>query len=180
MNLFTSPQLLVHRALSCPFIANLCAVSAPPTPHPTPCSNPQLQPCILSGAEGQLDRLPCAAARGFRSERLPFHPKCVFVEAAAAAGSGGITRLVFLLAKRAHLFCRRSQWEAVLLISLGQTLACVKCLQNQHWQQPRALVDICVCSSENVYSLSQTLLYHFKLCVDGFFCTCCRKNECTG
>lgn len=90
-------------------------------------------------------------------------------------GFGGITRLVFLLAKRAHLFCRRSQWEAVLLISLGQTLACVKCLQNQHWQEPRALVDICVCSSTSIYTLAQTLLYHFKLCVDGFSGTCSRK-----
>lgn len=66
----------------------------------------------------------------------------------------------FFLAKRAHLFRRRSQWEAVLLISLGQTLACVKCLQNQHWRGPRALVDICVCSSVRIYTHAQTLLYH--------------------
>lgn len=26
-----------------------------------------------------------------------------------------------------------------------------------------------------IYTLAQTLLYHFKLCVEGFFCTCCRK-----
>lgn len=76
----------------------------------------------------------------------------------------------FFLTKRAHLFRRRSQWEAVLLISLGQTLACVKCLQNQHWRGPRALVDICVCSSVRIYTHAQTLLYRLT------FVFVCRKT----
>lgn len=48
MNLFTSPQLPDYGALSCPFIANLCAASAPPTPPlppplpPTPPPNSRL------------------------------------------------------------------------------------------------------------------------------------------
>lgn len=79
-------------------------------------------------------------------------------------GFWGIRRVVFLT-NRAHLFHRRSQWEAVLLISLGQTLACVKCLQNQYWRGPRALVDICVC-----FCVSVCEYVRMQMCV--LICMC--------
>lgn len=87
---------------------------------------------------------------------------------AAVERFGGIRRLVSLT-NRAHLFRRRSQWEAVLLISLGQTLACVKCLQNQHWRRPRALVNICVCSCVSV-CVCMCICTHKTYSVLGYKC----------
>lgn len=75
----------------------------------------------------------------------PLMGGCVFCPGAEWQRVLGHQSFFFLQMNRAHLFHRRSQREAALLISFGQTLACVKCLQNQQWRWPRALVDIYVC-----------------------------------
>lgn len=42
----------------------------------------------------------------------------------------------------------------------------MKCLQNQHWRGPRALVDICVCSLVCVHIYAcNTLCYRIQMCV---------------